>query len=41
MKIECTVEEFKKIINISLSHVTKIGNDAIEIKFCEENEMDD
>ena len=40
MKIICTVEEFKKIINISLNYVTRIGNDGIEMKFCEEK-MDD
>ena len=32
MKIECTVEEFKKLINNTLSYVTKIGIDGIEIR---------
>lgn len=42
MKIECTVEELKKLFENNLSYVTKIGIDGIEIRPANaENKMDD
>lgn len=42
MKIECTVEELKNLINGALSYTTIINNDGIEIRSANvENKMDD
>lgn len=42
MKIECTVEELKNLINGTLSYTTIINNDGIEIRLANvENKLDD
>ena len=42
MKIECTVEELKKLFENNLSYVTKIGIGGIEIRSANVgNKMDD
>lgn len=32
MKIECTVEELKKLFENNLSYITRISDDGIEIR---------